>query len=189
MTAEKLYSILKFLDELDKKLGLQTSLEAVRDALINLVSSPAHPPHQSALATALDSLSAAATRLGEAITPSQATVIKELGGGEFFDPRIADKVREVVQMNAMTPSVPRDFVQKLAERRAAFLATVRGALQHLASLNIQESTLNPGSADVAFLIPREIFDNRLGSFAKELTFISRLLEHATEAVTGELQPV
>jgi len=66
---------------------------------------------------------------------------------------------------------------------------VRGALQHLASLNIQESTLNPGSADVAFLIPREIFDNRLGSFAKELTFISRLLEHATEAVTGELQPV
>ncbi len=86
MTAEKLYSILKFLDELDKKLGLQTSLEAVRDALINLVSSPAHPPHQSALATALDSLSAAATRLGEAITPSQATVIKELGGRRVFRP-------------------------------------------------------------------------------------------------------
>jgi hypothetical protein len=189
MTAEKLYSILKFLDELDKKLGLQTSLEAVRDALNNLVSSPANPPHQSALATALDSLSAAATRLGEAITPSQATVIKELGGGEFFDPHIADKVREVVQMNAMTPSVPRDSVQKLAERRAAFLATVRGGLQHLTSLNIQESTLKAGSADVTFLIPRTIFDNRLGSFAKELTFISRLLEHTTEAVTGEMQPV
>jgi hypothetical protein len=55
-------------------------------------------------------------------------------------------------------------------------------------LKIQDSTLEAGSADVAFLIPRDIFDNKLGPFVKELGFINRLIEHYSEAITGEIQP-
>jgi hypothetical protein len=88
----------------------------------------------------------------------------------------------------MTPSVAKDFVQELASKRAAFLATVRSARQSLEKLGIKESGLQPGSADVAFLIPREIFDNRLGAFAKELNFISRLIQDFSEALTGQAEP-
>ena len=70
MTVERLSSILKFLDDLDTLLGLQTNLEAVKDALANLTSSPANPPYQSTLASALEAFSAAAKRLGEAIAPT-----------------------------------------------------------------------------------------------------------------------
>lgn len=112
-----------------------------------------------------------------------------MGGGEFFDPLIADKVTNSIQTNAMTPSVARDFVQDLANKRAAFLSTVRGAKQNLEKLGIRESGLTPGSADLAFLIPRDIFQNHLGEFAKELNFISRLIQHFGEAVTGHAQPV
>ena len=57
------------------------------------------------------------------------------------------------------------------------------------SPGIQESSLKPGSADLAFLIPCDISENHLGPFAKELTFISRLIQDVSEAVTGQAQPV
>ncbi len=110
-----------------------------------------------------------------------------MGGEEFFDPEISDKVKSAVQLNAMTPAVARDFVQKLADRRAKFLSTVRNARQALEGLKLEETGLEPGSADVAFLIPREIFDNKLGPFAKELGFINRLIEHYGEAITGKAE--
>lgn len=188
MTSQKLYEILQFLEALDKTLKLQTHLEAVMSALSNLVAQPAQPQHQAQLAAALAAFEEAAKGLAE-ITPSQSAVIEVMGGGEFFDPSIAGKVRTSVQTNAMTPSVARDFVQKLASRRADFLSTVRSARESLGKLNITASTLVPGSADLAFLIPRDIFDNKLAQFAKELTFISRLLQDFSEAITGEAEAV
>jgi mevalonate kinase len=49
--------------------------------------------------------------------------------------------------------------------------------------------LAPGHADLTFLIPREIFNNNLNLFAKELAFINRLVEHFSEAVIGQTEPV
>jgi hypothetical protein len=108
-----------------------------------------------------------------------------MGGGEFFDPSIAVNVEMSIQMNAMTPSVAKDFVEDLATRRATFLSTVRSARENLGKLKITASTLGPGGADFAFMIPRDIFDNELAPFAKELTFISRLLQDFSEALIGK----
>lgn len=156
--------------------------------LSNVASNPAQPQYQNQLAQNLNELDAATTKLKGEISPSQFTAIKAMGGGEFFDPSIAEKVRESVQKNAMTPAVARDFVQDIAKRRTEFLSTVRNATNSLGHLGVAESTLEAGAADVAFLIPREMFDNKLGAFAKELTFINRLVEHYTEAITGTAEP-
>ena len=43
-----------------------------------------------------------------AISPSQLAAIKAMGGEEFFDPSIFEKVKNTVQMNAMTPAVASD---------------------------------------------------------------------------------
>jgi hypothetical protein len=189
MTAQKLLGILKLIENVDGKLNLQGTLDSIKDALSNLASSPAQPQYQTTLASALQAFSQAAAKLGEMITPAQALAIKEMGGAEFFDPAIADKVKNSVQTNAMTPSVARDFVQGLATRRAAFLKTVASARQNLVTLEIKESTLQPGSADISFLIPRDIFDNHLDQFSKELNFISRLIQDFTEAQTAQAEPV
>src|ERR1035438_9483746 len=93
MTAEKLYGILTLLDNLDERLGLQDSLEAVGTALSSLASNPAMAQHQTSLAQALSGLETAAETLKGEISPSQAAAIKAMGGAEFFDPSIADKVR------------------------------------------------------------------------------------------------
>jgi len=189
MTSQKLYTTLKFLDELDTRLKLQTNLEAIQTALSNLVSQPAQPQFQTALATALSSFETAADKLSDSITPSQFAEIESMGGAQFFDPSIAERVKTSIQTNAMTPSVALTFVQELASKRKEFLTTVRAAQQSLEELGIEASVLKPGAADLAFLIPRDIFDNHLAAFAKELTFISRLMQDFSEAVTGEPQQV
>jgi hypothetical protein len=189
MTSQKLYGILRFVDELDKKLGLQSKLEAVATSLTSIVSQPAEPSYQSTLASALAAFEEAAARLGESISPSQFAMIREMGGEEFFDPAIAGKVKGAVQLNAMTPTVARDVAQELAKRRADFLSTVRSALQDLQRLKISGAALEPGAADLAFLIPRHIFDNDLARFAKELTFLNRLLQHFSEGLTGETEHI
>jgi hypothetical protein len=109
--------------------------------------------------------------------------------GRFFDPGIADKVQAKVSANAITPQVARDFVNDLATRRALYLATLNNTIGGLEVLKVQKSSNSSGSADVAFLIPRELFKNHLGDFAKELSFINRLIQHVTEGVTGHSAPV
>jgi hypothetical protein len=188
MTSEKLYETLRFLETLDDKLTLQETLEAILDALKNLTNSPAQPQYQSSLAEALESFEQASLALRGSITPSHESAIRAMGGVEFFDPGMFDKVKNAVQTNAMTPAVARDIVKDLSSRRSAFLKTVRSAKQALEQLNVGESELQTGSADLAFLIPRGIFKNQLGPFAKELNFINRLVEHFSEAITGTAQP-
>ena len=189
MTAQTLYGILKFLADLDQNLGVQKALVSVRDALSSLVSSPAAPQHQGALANALTAFNSAAAKMGESITPSQAALIASMGGAEFFDPSITEKVRNSVATNAMTPTVARDFVDDLTSRRERFLETVKNTVKGLAGLRIAEARTEPGSADMAFLIPRNLFDDELGTFAKELNFINSLIRHVSEARTGQAEPV
>jgi hypothetical protein len=189
MTAQKLYETLAFMVQLDSQLRLQATLDSVKDMLNNLVSSPAHPQYQSSLGGSLEEFKTAAGKLASAISPSQATTIKEMSGEEFFDPAIADKVQAKISANAMTPQVARDFVTDLATRRAAYLTNLNNTISGLKLLNVQQSHNPPGSADVAFLIPRELFENHLGEFTKELGFINRLIQHVAEGVTGESVPV
>jgi hypothetical protein len=151
MTSQRLYGIIKYLDSLDQKLGLQTTLDTIRETLGTLVNSPAQPQYQNTLGTALGSLSAAVASMAASISPSQAAQIKELGGEEFFDPGMAQRIQLSVQTNAMTPAIARDFVQDFATRRATFLANIKSARQSLEKLGITESDLTPGTADVAFL--------------------------------------
>jgi len=47
----------------------------------------------------------------------------------------------------------------------------------------------PGSADLAFLIPRNLFENELGPFAKELFFINQLIRDFSEATAGTPESV
>jgi len=103
-------------DTLDTKLTLQKSLETIVAALSNLVSSPAQPNYQSELASAIATFDTAAAKLAVSITPSQYAAIREIGGEELFDSTIADKVKNSIQTNAMTPSVAKDFVQDLATK-------------------------------------------------------------------------
>ena len=83
MTVEKFFETLLQIDEFENELNLQTSLEAIREALNNLVSAPAQPQHQSALASAISAFDTATRGLADALTPNQIAAISEVGGHEY----------------------------------------------------------------------------------------------------------
>jgi predicted transcriptional regulator len=185
MNAQKLFELISFFEDLDKSLGVQANLEQVKEALTNLTNSPANPPFQATLASTLQNFESVASKLRSRISPAQMSAITEMGGEDFFDPNIGEKVRDVIQRSAMTPSVARDFVQNLANKRATFLGILSSTRTSLRQLNVGAPQKKLDSSDISFLIPRSIFQNRLEVFAKELTFISRLIQHLNEALTGE----
>ena len=61
---------------------------------------------------------------------------------------------------------------------------MKNTLQGLERLNIKQSQLAPGQADVSFMIPRDLFENDVAALAKEMVFISRLIQDVSEGVTG-----
>ena len=189
MNIEKFYETLESAIELDRELQIQSVLEAIRDALSNIASSPAQPQYQSALASSLSTLRETASSLSDLVTPSQLDLLAEMGGEEFFDHRIANKIQDSIEKNAMTPSVARDFVTTLAANRAQFIDTVKKTKEGLQKLGAKSSGLVAGNADASFLIPRDLFKNELGEFAKELVFINKLVRDVCEAVTGSAEPV
>ena len=186
MTVEKFYETLLLVTELDEHLNLQQQIEAIRDSLSSIASAPAQPQHQSALASALAVFDEATEKLDRILTPSQMSSIADLGGEEYFNPEISEEIRKSISSNAMTPSVARDFAQDLAKRRASFLSVTGQTSRGLQSLGVKHERLSPGQADIAFLIPRDIFDNNLEHFATELRFINRLVRDFTEATTGSV---
>ena len=184
MTAHQLLATLKFITALDSNLAIQRRLEHIRDVLNNLVKEPANTVHQAALANALEGFANVPAQLSNSINPSQAALISDMGGATYFDPEIYNKIMVAIQSNAMTPSVARDFVQNLAAGRAGFIGTVDSATIALERLNIIGEEPQP-DADLSFLIPRDLFSNHLGPFAKELAFINTLIAHVAEGVIGK----
>src|ERR1700679_1064575 len=187
MTVERFYETLESLISLDSKLQFQELLESVSAALGNITAAPAQPTHQSTLATVIASLDEKSTLLSELLTPAQIEAISEIGGEEFFDPEISESIRNSISANPMTPSVARDFFSDLVSRRATFLSTVKQTLAGMKELGISSDKLATGSADLAFLIPRSLFKDELGSFAKELNYMHRLFMHLSESVTGKAE--
>jgi hypothetical protein len=91
----------------------------------------------------------------------------------------------------MTPSVAFDFVRKLVSARQTFMANVNATRAGIEKLGVQGDAASKTTpqAELSFQIPRTLFGNRLGSFAKELVFIDRMLMDLTEAVTAERKPI
>jgi hypothetical protein len=185
MNVERFRATIDLMTGLDGSLRIQTLLEQIRDSLINLSNAPTQPQHQTSLANALTALLQASERLAEQITPEQFRLIDELGGLRYFDPRLGQSLKTEIAENAMTPSIPRDFVQKLSSDRADYLRTLNTTLQGLEALGIEGEELKAAAADVSFAIPSDIFENHLGDFAKELIFIDRLMKDLGEALTGD----
>jgi hypothetical protein len=169
MTSQKLLEALQLMVNLDAELKLQASLNKIRESLANLAGQPATPQFQTNLASGMSAFSDGVSQLRSRITPSQFGRIAELGGEEYFDPSIADKIRDQIERNAMTPSVASSFVNDITTRRAEFLQTVKATLNgldDLLSTEPSEEKFAPGEA--AFTIPRDLFDNQLGKFSKSL---------------------
>jgi hypothetical protein len=73
--------------------------------------------------------------------------------------------------------------------RSAYLEKIRALAENLKAVNIEANPIKPGEAEIGFLLPRALFNNRLDQLIKELRDVNRIIRAFSEVATGAAEEV
>ena len=189
MNAARLKEIVEFLLSQENQSRIQKRLNAVSQQLSNLASNPQQSEAQTQFANALSELDKAMVQTIDNIQPAQAKLIEEIGGSPFFLENLATTIAKWTAENPIAPAVTQKKVADLTARRAEFIETITQLRDRLTKLNIQTAVLDSGTAEIGFLLPRELFHNHLDELIKELGVLNKIMRAFTEIATGTISPI
>lgn len=185
MNLEGALGLIKRALELEASEGIQTKLEAVRNRLDNMISSPSEPSYQTAFVSELNELHAALRHVSNVLTPAQQERLSLIASSEDFSVAMADEIQALVQENAATLAVARDQVQEIATTRATLLLHFKATLDASKFLSWDEvNEPHDMPAEVGFVVPRLIFGNEFSGLIQEFGFIKRFVALLAES-SGE----
>lgn len=75
----------------------------------------------------------------------------------------------------MTPSVTHQMTNKLKDDRQKFLSVLRDLENNFSTVGVEAQTLKPGDAEIAVLLPGQLFNDELDGLQKELRILSQVL--------------
>lgn len=90
--------------------------------------------------------------------------------------------------NAMTPSVATAVAQKILGKRTEVFSRLKELRAALEYFDFGYVEPEEGKAEVGFQIPRELFDNNLPGFIKELREIELITKFFSEVAIGQYEP-
>ena len=157
--------LLEFIDEildLEDSSNVQGSLRDLDGALQNVVNQPQDASQQTNAAKALASLESAIDLLNENLTPAAWEFLVEHNSDWAFSQTLAENISKEMAANGITPAVAKAASEDLTHKRQKLLDHFRGAKTQLEALGFQPLKLEPGTAELGFLIPRDLFQNTLG---------------------------
>lgn len=187
MNTDKLRELVDRIHEAESKIDTQGNLGNLVNALTNLVSQPQNAEFQTALSQALKKFSASMQSFEHAFAPRDYLRVVELSE-EAFALTIPNEIEQAVLENAMTPNVVAGVAQKILSKRTEVfsrLKELRGSLEYFDFGYVEAAD---GKAEVGFQIPRELFDNNLPGFIKELREIEMITKFFSEAAIGQYEP-
>jgi hypothetical protein len=189
MNASRLREIVDLLLSREGESEIQVRLQELHTALADLVSQPQNTTHQTNFAQALSRLGVAATAVRATFEPAQIPLLEEIGADKYFLHDFAAEIAGWIQENPLSPAVARDKLTEFVNQRAQYLARITQLRDNLETLNIRASTLQPGDAEIGFLLPRTLFNNRLDPLIKELRDVNRIIRAFSEAALGRPEEV
>ncbi|TPN26610.1 hypothetical protein FKO01_25380 [Mesorhizobium sp. B2-3-3] len=189
MNAARLREILDKLSRENSFLRIGKLLGAVQSAVSNLVSSPTDSGHQQQYVTSLGALREGTNKLRAAFEPPEIAQIEDLTGGREYLSDVAQQISDWMAENPATPAIVLDNISKLVEARNQFMTLVTQGSSTLKELGIEVYELEPGEAEIGFLLPRGLFDNEFDKLLKELNALKRTIRAFSEAATGSVEPI
>jgi hypothetical protein len=189
MNASRLQQFIKFLLTAEQRLGLQQKLSEFSTALTNLVAQPQAPAHQTAVANSINTLEESFRDFENALTPAQHSVLNEIGATAYFSASVVTTIRNSMAQNPLTPTVVQQSVNKIISQRVAYIEALKSAESSLTTLGVSSDDLAAGEAEIGFLIPRELFSNRLDLLVKELRDVELIIRQFSEVVVGSVEEV
>lgn len=188
MNAERLRYLVERLLERERGSAIQKKLNNLVSALEQLTNSPQDAGIQNAVSANLAELNRVVKDdFYDELTPASRDHFLNIGAGPFFSGALIDDLRDAVVQNAMTPAVAAETARLIRDARHNFVQTLEKIRDGLSGVGVEADDLEEGQADIAFLIPRDLFKNHLGGLSKELAVIDKIVRFFSEAATGQAE--
>lgn len=189
MNASRLLEIVDLLLQKEDLAATETRLSELSAALGQLVATPSEPTYQKALDDSLNNLGTSLALLLDAFQPAQITLLEEIGAGPYFVNDIAGEIQNWIAESPASLAVVQEKLAKFIKKRTAYITQLKSLKSSLQTVGITVDELKPGEAEIGFLLPRELFDNRLDKLIGELRFVKRAIGAFSEAATGSAEPI
>lgn len=189
MNASRLLEMVQLLVDTENKYKIQDALNNVKSALDTLVSQPADATSQSNFATAIEKLRSLINSVRATFQPAQIKLLEEIDAVDYFARDPASEIISWVSENVATPAAAQNKLQSLIRDREDYLTQIRQLAENLLNVGVEVNTLEPGQAEIGFLLPGELFDNELEPLLKELEVVKRIIRAFSEASTGGVEPI
>jgi hypothetical protein len=188
MNASRLLEVVQLLINVEKRKKVQETLNSVNTALSNLVSNPSQPSQQNEFAQALEALRKVLSEVRTTFQPAQVKLLEEIGAAEFFTADLAADIAGWTSENVATPAAAQERLGVLISERDAYLTQIRQLRENLVRIGILVDGLEPGQAEIGFLLPRELFENEFEQLLKELGVVKNIIRAFSE-VAGSVEPI
>jgi hypothetical protein len=185
MNAERLHAIAKAIRDDLRITSAVNLLEQLSKALQNQVNNPQEPSFQKQVADTLSQLIAKLENASSnTFPPTWKQEIEELQAESLLGAALADRIREILNRNQITPTVAVQEITAIQNELKKFENTIKQLLDALSALHIGANELPPGDTELGLLIPRDFVNNRLEDFAEELKEDDRILGVFAEVASG-----
>lgn len=182
MNIDRLIAVARELREVERELGTQEKLTAVKEALDHITSDPSEPSYQQALVDNLKELRTSTRNVSRRFTPTKQKIVDKLVNGNEFSTALYTDVKTAIDQNGLTPSVARDAVQKILDLRERTLSNLAALVSAHEFFGWEEESAGKDGAILEFTIPRDIFENQFSSLVRELDFLKRIVALVAESV-------
>lgn len=189
MNASRLLEIVTHLLDEEAKERIQKRLNGVKAAVDQLVTTPSEPTHQKAVSDSLETLRSSLDRTRSSFQAAQIKLLDEIGASRFFIDDLAGEIAGWIAEGPATPAVAQEKLAALVGERTAYVTQITQLRDSLVAVGIEVAELEPGEAEIGFMLPRDLFDNHLDKLIGELRVVRRILRAFSEVATGSAESI
>lgn len=187
MNVERLLEFIEEILKLEAQHTIQRKLSKLDGAVNAIMGNPQDPNQQTGVRQRLTELNDALVAAQTAMSPAAWRFLGELEKEWTFDTQLAAYLEGEMNKNGMTPAVVKQMTENRLAERQKMLDLFNKSQDDLKGLGFKPSSLQPGETQIGFTIPRDLFDNTLRKFSRELRDLDRVLGVFAEAVDGEIE--
>jgi hypothetical protein len=190
VNAERLHAIADALIEEIEAGSVVDLVTSLRDDLRQSVNEPGNAGPQQRISERRTQLSQV---LGDApsngFSPAWREALAEMGIADLVGSALGNQIESIFDRNTITAAAAADELDPIVERVTQLSEALTNTRQGLSVLNIGAEELEPGEAEVGFLIPRSFVKDELESLGEEFRRLNRILGPFLELATGTREPL
>ncbi len=187
MNTNKLRELVERIIEVEAKTSTQVHLRQLASALSNLSGSPQNSDYQNQLSDAIKKFVESIDKFHAEFSPTDYDRILDLSNVAFSN-TLVEEIITTIRENVMSPAVADSFVQKLHGQRNEVFTRLRELQNTLDYFHFGYVEPATGSSELGFQIPRDLFNNDLPGFIKELRDLDLIIKFFSEVELGRYEP-